>query len=77
MRKDEVVKYTSPVNNYTGVMYGDKSLVLFNENGREIFHTGSRTINTYEGLIKFVDRYKPFGVPIEIIKEKAERLCSV
>lgn len=50
------MKYTSK-NGYTGVMYGKSSLVILDENGKEVFHTGSRTCNTYEELIEQVDTY--------------------
>lgn len=53
------IKYTSK-NGYTGVMYGKSSLVILDENGKEVFHTGSRTCNTYEELIEQVDTFSEF-----------------
>lgn len=53
------IKYTSK-NGYTGVMYGKSSLVILDRNGKEVFHTGSRTCNTYEELIEQVDTFSEF-----------------
>ena len=53
------IKYTSK-NGYTGVMYGKSSLAILNENGKEVFHTGSRNCNTYEELIEQVDTFSEF-----------------
>lgn len=53
------MKYTSK-NGYTGVMYGNSSLVILDENGKEVFHTGSRNCNTYEELIEQVDTFSVF-----------------
>lgn len=50
----ETIKYTSS-NGYTGVLYGERSLAIFNPDGTESMHTGSRNINTYEELVKAVD----------------------
>ena len=52
-------KYTSK-NGYTGVMYGNSSLVILDENGKEVFHTGSRTCNNYEELVEQVDTFSEF-----------------
>ena len=48
------IKYTSP-NGYTGILYGESSLAVFNPDGTESLHTGRRTIETYEELVKLVD----------------------
>ena len=53
------IKYTSK-NGYTGVMYGNSSLVILDENGKEVFHTGSRNFNTYEELVEQVDTFSEF-----------------
>ncbi len=52
-------KYTSK-NGYTGVMYGNSSLVILDANGKEVFHTGFRNCNTYEELIDQVDTFSEF-----------------
>ena len=39
------------VGEYTGILYGYSSYSVF-KNGKEILHTGSRTINTKEELIE-------------------------
>jgi hypothetical protein len=58
------IKYTSK-NGYTGVMYGKSSLVILDENGKEVFHTGSRTCNTYEELVEQTDTYPEFRAMLE------------
>lgn len=55
----DTIKYTSD-NGYTGVLYGESSLVIFNPDGTESMHTGSRNINTYEELVRIVDEHPRF-----------------
>lgn len=63
------MKYTSK-NGYTGVMYGKSSLVILDENGKEVFHTGSRTCNTYEELVEQTDTYPELRTMLEIFFKK-------
>lgn len=58
------MKYTSK-NGYTGFMYGKSSLVILDENGKEAFHTESRTCNTYEELVEQVDTYPELRTMLE------------
>ncbi len=51
----KMIKYTSEKNGYTGVLFGESSMSIFNPDGVETLHTGSRTINTLEDLKEFVD----------------------
>ena len=60
----ENIKYTSD-NGYTGVMYGKSSFAIFDKNGKEVLHTGSRSFNTYEGLVKQVDTYPEIRAMLE------------
>ena len=53
------IKYTSP-NGYTGLLYGESSLAIFDPDGKESLHTGSRTIDTYEELVELVDGHPKF-----------------
>ena len=53
------IKYTSK-NGYTGILYGEKSLAVFDKKGRERMHTGFRTINTYDELVEFVEEFPDF-----------------
>ena len=55
----ETIRYTSD-NGYTGVLYGESSLSIYTSDGKERMHTGSRSINTYEELVKLVDGYPKF-----------------
>lgn len=61
----ETIKYTSS-NGYTGVLYGKRSLAIFNPDGTESMHTGSRNINTYEELVRIVDEHPKF---IEMLRK--------
>lgn len=47
-------------NGYTGVIYGESSLKIYNENGNVCFHTGRRAIQTYNELVELVDGYPNF-----------------
>ena len=51
--------YTSE-NGYTGVLYGQSSLKIYAPDGRLSFHTGFRSINTYEELKQAVDEHPDF-----------------
>lgn len=55
----DIIKYTSD-NGYTGTLYGKSSYSIYDKDGKEVFHTGSRNINTYEELVKQVDEYPEF-----------------
>ena len=55
----ERIEYKSD-NGYTGVLYGEHSFSVFGEDGREVFHTGSRGINTYDELVEAVETFPEF-----------------
>lgn len=55
----EQIIYTSD-DGYTGILYGKTSYAVFDSNGREVFHTGSRAINTLEELKKQVENFPEF-----------------
>lgn len=55
----DIIEYTSD-NGYTGRLYGESSLIIFNPDGTESMHTGSRNINTREELVKIVDEHPKF-----------------
>lgn len=56
---NEKIKYKSE-NGYTGVLYGERSLSVFREDGKEVMHTGSRGFNTYDELVEFVEGFPEF-----------------
>lgn len=56
---NETIKYTSK-NGFTGIMYGERSVSIFREDGKEVFHTGSRGFDTYDELVSFVEKYPEF-----------------
>lgn len=41
-------------NGYYGCLYGEKSMSIF-KNGKEVLHTGSRSINSVEELYKMLE----------------------
>lgn len=49
------IDYKSPINGYSGSLYGKKSLRILDPYGNEILHTGFRSINSYDELKKIVD----------------------
>lgn len=64
----DTIKYTSD-NGYTGVLYGQSSLSIYNPDGTESMHTGFRNINTYEELVRIVDEHPKF---MEMLRKVAE-----
>jgi len=56
---DKIIDYTGE-NGYRGVLYGKTSMAVYDRNGVEHFHTGSRGINTLEELKEFVDGFEEF-----------------
>ena len=64
--ESETIRYTSD-NGYTGVLYGKSSYAIYDKDGKEVLHTGSRNINTYEELVEDVNNFPKF---LEILREK-------
>lgn len=44
-------------NGYTGMLYGESSMRIIDPYGKEVLHTGFRTIATEEELKEFVDDF--------------------
>lgn len=57
MRKTE---YYRSDNGYSGALYGESTMSIFDRTGREVLHTGSRNINTEEELIEVVEHFPEF-----------------
>lgn len=55
----EPISYTSK-NGYTGVLYGRHSFAIHDKNGKEVFHMGARSFDTYEEMVKEVDNFPEF-----------------
>ena len=53
------VEYQSG-NGYKGILYGRSSFSIRDKDGKEVFHTGFRNINTYEELVERVEEYPEF-----------------
>lgn len=66
------IKYTSK-NGYTGILYGDASLVILDKEGNEVLHTGSRSINTYDELIQVVEEYPEFKKMLNKVLKTIEK----
>lgn len=66
----DTIKYTSD-NGYTGVLYGKSSMIIYKPDGTESMHTGSRNINTYEELVRIVDKHPKFR---EMLKKAAKEI---
>ena len=54
-----MIEYTSD-NGYTGQIYGKSSFRIVDPYGKEVFHTGFRTIETEEELKEEVDTFPDF-----------------
>lgn len=53
------VEYQSG-NGYKGILYGRSSFSIRDKDGKEVFHTGFRNINTYDELIEHVEDFPEF-----------------
>ena len=53
------IKVTHP-NGYTGVLYGESSLSIFDLEGKECMHTGFRNANTEKELYELLEDYPDF-----------------
>lgn len=51
-----MITYTSE-NGYTGKLYGESSMIILDPEGKEVLHSGFRSINTEEELKKMVDDF--------------------
>ena len=54
-----IIEYES-ANGYKGKLYGESSFSIYNKAGKEVFHTYSRAINSYEELKEQVDNFPEF-----------------
>lgn len=61
---DKIIDYTGE-NGYRGVLYGKSSMAVYDKNGVERMHTGSRGINTLEELKEFVEGFEEFFEMLE------------
>lgn len=66
----EAIRYTSP-NGYTGILGGTSTFVILDSIGREVFHTGFRSINTLEELKERVDGFPEFLKSLHDISDDA------
>lgn len=55
----KVIKVEHP-NGYAGVLYGEKSMAVYDPNGHEVMHTGFRNIHTREQLYDYLGRFLEF-----------------
>lgn len=43
-------------NGFSGVLYGESSMSIYDKDGHEVIHTGSRNINTEKELRDLLER---------------------
>ena len=56
---NSTIKYTSK-NGYSGVLYGESSMSIYDKEGKEVLHTGQRNVNTYEELVDLIENFPDF-----------------
>ena len=71
-----MIEYTSE-NGYTGKLYGELSMSIFDKDGKEVMHTGSRILNTPEELKEVVDGFPAFmemlrRIPVDDLKDEED-----
>lgn len=49
-----VIKVEHP-NGYLGILYGESSMVIYDENGHKCLHTGSRNVQTEAELYELLE----------------------
>lgn len=54
-----MIEYTSPKTGYRGVLYGKTSMSIYDKDGKEVMHTGFRSINTPYELKNYVENLFP------------------
>lgn len=59
-------------NGYSGMMYGESSLTVFDSHMRKVLHTGSRNVKTAEELYTTLELMPGFMSLIEKIDELKE-----
>lgn len=53
------IKVSHP-NGYSGILYGESSMVIFDKDGHEVMHTGFRTPQTEEELYELLEGMPKF-----------------
>lgn len=53
----EITEYTSVVNGYKGIMYGESSFSIYDPYGREVLHTDHRDFEDIQSLVDAVDYF--------------------
>ena len=61
--------YYKSRNGFSGELYGESSMSIYDPDGREVMHTASRTPNTQEELKKIVDGMPAFIKTFERVTE--------
>ena len=71
-QKRRVISYKSD-NGYRGMLYGESSMVVYNPEGGQTLHTGSRNIHTFKELKSLVDTMPEFMACLKRIEERCEQ----
>lgn len=66
-----VIKVEHP-NGYLGVLYGESSMSIYDKDGHEVLHTGSRNIQTAAELYEVLDRIPNLKEMFRQIVEEGE-----
>lgn len=56
-------------NGYSGILYGEHSMSVYDSRGHEVLHTGRRTVHTKEDLYNLLSRITEF---LEEASEKSD-----
>lgn len=64
----KTIEITHP-NGYKGILYGRSSMVICDKNGKEVLHTGFRTINTEEELREELENFPKFLASLDTFGE--------
>ena len=67
-----VIKVEHP-NGYMGILYGESSMSIYDEDGHEVLHTGNRTPQTEAELYEVLEGMPEFvEIMADIVLDEAE-----
>lgn len=52
--------YQNTVNGYYAVLYSKSSMKVVSPEGKEVFHTDSRTVNTEDEVVEMLENFPRF-----------------
>ena len=67
----KIIKHS---NGYTGILYGKRSFIIKDPNGKEVLHTGFRSCETKEAVLSILEDFpkmqRAFNETIDIVLKK-------